>query len=156
MHDRTVARRDGAVEEPACILCLGLLSVSKISQYMITMVEHWPILSVPVVHLVPVHPVAQLQELGAIHVPPFGHDVTPEHRAETQIKPKLNIVQLKIAIEHSYHDSLSPHILNSRYYMTADDRQCMPAYCKWKTRFCRLFQVLDVLCRQVLFVTVTF
>ena len=52
-------------------------------------------LSVPVVHLVPVHPVAQSQELGAIHVPPFGHDVAPEHRAETQIKSKLNIVQLK-------------------------------------------------------------
>jgi len=114
------------------------------------------LLSVPAVHLVPVHPVAQLQELGAIHVPPFGHDVAPEHRAETQMKSKVNIVQLKIAIEYSYHDSLSPHILNSRYYMTADDRQCMTGYCIWKTRFCQLFQVLDVLCRQVLFVTVTF
>ena len=114
------------------------------------------ILSVPVVHLVPVHPVAQLQELGAIHVPPFGHDVAPEHRAETQMKSKVNIVQLKITIEHSYHDSLSPHILSSMYCMTADDRQCMPAYYKWKTRFCQLFQVIDVLCRQVLFVTVTF
>lgn len=54
------------------------------------------ILSVPVVHQVPVHPVAQLQELGAIHVPPFGHDVAPEHRAETQIrKIKIEYCSIK-------------------------------------------------------------
>ena len=37
----------------------------------------------PVVHLEPLHPVVHKQELGALQVPPFGQDVDPKHKAET-------------------------------------------------------------------------
>ena len=37
----------------------------------------------PVVHLEPLHPVVHEQELGALQVPPFGQDVDPKHKAET-------------------------------------------------------------------------
>ena len=40
-------------------------------------------MKVPVVHLVPVHPVAHLQVFGAIQVPPFEQEVNPQHSAET-------------------------------------------------------------------------
>ena len=40
---------------------------------------------VPVVHLAPLHPAAQLQVFGAIQVPLFGQDVTPEHKAATKL-----------------------------------------------------------------------
>ena len=37
---------------------------------------------VPAVHVEPLHPAVHTQVLGAVHVPPFGQDVAPEHRAE--------------------------------------------------------------------------
>ena len=39
---------------------------------------------VPVVHLEPLHAAVQIQVFGAVQIPPFGQDVTPEHSAETK------------------------------------------------------------------------
>ena len=130
---------------------------SKFSRYTITMVEHWqyfPYLLYTWYQSIQLHNRRSWVLYICLHLDTMQLLNTGlKHR---YVKSKLNIVQLKIAIEHSYHDSLSPHILSSMYCMTADARQCMPAYGKWKTRFCQLFQVLDVVCRQVIFVTVTF
>ena len=47
--------------------------------------------SSPVVHLEPLHPVVHKQELGALQVPPFGQDVDPKHKAETDNKISIHM-----------------------------------------------------------------
>ena len=45
--------------------------------------KRWTILSVPVVHLEPVHPDAHAQVFGLVQVPPFEQDVDPQHKAKS-------------------------------------------------------------------------
>ena len=59
---------------------MGIVLLMQLFGWYVYMTNRY---KVPVVHLAPLHPTWHAQVFGRVQLPPFGQDVCPKHKAET-------------------------------------------------------------------------